>query len=63
MEVPMWRPEDGPPDYMERATNLELALQLEEIERQMKVLREYAHQIRNEQQKRMDTAWKAIRPV
>ncbi len=48
----MWRPEDGPPDFMARATDAELAAWVEETERQMKVMREFAHQLRNVRHKR-----------
>lgn len=44
---------------MTRATDAELAQWLEETERQIASMREFAHQIRNVQHKRIAEAWEA----
>ena len=44
-------------DWMARATDAELAAWLEETERQIATMKEFAHQIRNAQHKRLAQAW------
>ena len=46
-------------DWMERASDAELAKWLEETEIQIATMREFAHQIRNAQHKRMAQAYEA----
>lgn len=49
-------------DWMERATDAEIAAWLEEAERQIKTMQEFAHQLRNVQAKRLALAWEARNP-